>query len=159
MFRKTYTKWLENAVIWLLILTILNVFINVVLRYGFNNSSIAIQEMQWHLFSAMFLLGIAYSLQNDSHVRVDVLYDNFSSKKQAIINIVGFFIFILPISFLIIYYGFYFTKDAFVIGEISADPGGLTHRYLIKSIIPISFILTIISGGFFTYDNIKRLKI
>jgi TRAP-type mannitol/chloroaromatic compound transport system permease small subunit len=54
------------------------VFVDVVLRYAFNNSSIALQELEWHLFSAMFLLSIAYGLQNDTHVRVDVFYLNFS---------------------------------------------------------------------------------
>jgi TRAP-type mannitol/chloroaromatic compound transport system permease small subunit len=68
----------------LLLLPIANVFVDVVLRYAFNNSSIALQELEWHLFSAMFLLSIAYGLQNDTHVRVDVFYLNFSPKTQAL---------------------------------------------------------------------------
>ncbi|VVH65316.1 TRAP dicarboxylate transporter, DctQ subunit, unknown substrate 6, partial [uncultured Gammaproteobacteria bacterium] len=79
----------------LLLLLIANVFVDVVLRYAFNNSSIALQELEWHLFSAMFLLSIAYGLQNDTHVRVDVFYLNFSPKTQALINIIGSVIFIL----------------------------------------------------------------
>lgn len=78
-----YTKWLENLTIGLLLLTIFTIFTDVVLRYAFNNSSIAIQEMGWHLFSAMFLLGISYTLQNDAYVRVDVFYANLSVKRQA----------------------------------------------------------------------------
>jgi TRAP-type mannitol/chloroaromatic compound transport system permease small subunit len=84
------------------------VFIDVVLRYAFNNSSIALQELEWHLFSAMFLLSIAYGLQNDIHVRVDVFYLNFSPKTQALINIIGSAVFILPISLLITYALFIF---------------------------------------------------
>jgi TRAP-type mannitol/chloroaromatic compound transport system permease small subunit len=67
-----------------------------VLRYAFNNSSIALQELEWHLFSAMFLLSIAYGLQNDTHVRVDVFYLNFSPKTQALINIIGSVVFKTP---------------------------------------------------------------
>ncbi|RUA06611.1 MAG: C4-dicarboxylate ABC transporter [Gammaproteobacteria bacterium] len=142
----------------LLLLTIANVFIDVWLRYGFNNSSIALQEMEWHIFSSMFLLGIAYTLQTDAHVRVDIFYAKFTAKKQAIINLIGFVIFILPISLLIAYYGIDFAYSAYAINEQSGDPGGLTHRFIIKSVIPLSFILVIISGGLFAKDNVEVLK-
>jgi TRAP-type mannitol/chloroaromatic compound transport system permease small subunit len=156
--RLTYTRWLENLTIGLLLLTIFNVFIDVVLRYLFNNSSIALQEMEWHLFSSLFLLGISYTLQNDAHVRVDIFYANLTQKKQALINVIGFVIFILPISLLIIYYGFDYAYNAYEMGEVSGNPGGLTHRFIIKSVIPISFILVIISGVLFALDNYKTLK-
>ncbi|NYT27073.1 TRAP transporter small permease subunit [Candidatus Thiodubiliella endoseptemdiera] len=156
--RYQYTQWLERLTVGLLLLTIVNVFIDVALRYGFNNSSIALQEMEWHLFSSMFLLGIAYTLQKDAHVRVDVFYAKFTPKKQAIINIIGFIIFILPISLLITYYGIDFTYSAYIINEQSGDPGGLTQRFIIKGIIPLSFILVIVSGGLFAKDNYEVLK-
>jgi TRAP-type mannitol/chloroaromatic compound transport system permease small subunit len=156
--RAFYARHLETLIIGLLLLTIFNVFANVVLRYAFNNSSIALQEMQWHLFSAMFLLGISYTLQHDAHVRVDIFYAKFARKKQALINIIGFILFILPISILIIYFGIDFTYQAFSLNEQSGDPGGLAYRFLIKSLIPISFILLIISGFMFTADNYKILK-
>ncbi|BAS68147.1 TRAP transporter small permease subunit [Bathymodiolus septemdierum thioautotrophic gill symbiont] len=156
--RKIYTQWLERLTVGLLLLTIANVFIDVWLRYGFNNSSIALQEMEWHVFSSMFLLGIAYTLQTDAHVRVDIFYAKFTAKKQAIINLIGFVIFILPISLLISYYGIDFAYSAYAINEQSGDPGGLTHRFVIKSVIPLSFILVIISGGLFAKDNVEVLK-
>ncbi len=158
MFRRKYTQWLENLTIGLLLLTIFNVFIDVVLRYAFNNSSIALQEMEWHLFSSLFLLGISYTLQSDAHVRVDIFYANLTQKKQALINMIGFVICILPISFLITYYGIDFSYSAYEINETSGDPGGLTHRFIIKSIIPISFTLVIVSGFIFAFDNYKKFK-
>ncbi len=114
--------------------------------------------MEWHLFSSLFLLGISYTLQQDAHVRVDIFYATFTRKKQALINITGFVIFILPISLLIAYYGFDYAYNAYEIGELSGDPGGLTHRFIIKSIIPISFILVIVSGVLFVKDNYKVFK-
>lgn len=114
--------------------------------------------MEWHLFSALFLLGISYTLQSDAHVRVDIFYANLLPKKQALINIIGFVIFILPISLLITFYGIDFAYGSYEISELSGDPGGLTHRFIIKSIIPISFILVIISGTLFAKDNYKVLK-
>lgn len=155
---KKYTQWLEYTIIGLLLLTIFNVFINVLLRYVVNDSSIALQEMEWHLFSAMFLLGISYTLQYDRHVRVDVVYADLSSKTQAIINIVGFIIFILPISSLIIYYGIDYSYQAFIINEQSGDPGGLAYRFIVKGLIPISFIFVIISGSIFCRDNYVSIK-
>ena len=158
MLSHRYTQYLERLIIGLLLLTIFNIFIDVVLRYAFNNSSIALQEMEWHLFSALFLLGIAYTLQKDAHVRVDIFYANFSIKKQALINLIGFVLFVLPISLLIVYYGIDFTYQAFILNEQSGDPGGLTHRFIIKNIIPISFILVIVSGVLFAKDNYEVLK-
>lgn len=158
MFKQKYTQYLENIIVGLLLLTILNVFIDVILRYAFNNSSIALQEMEWHLFATMFLLGIAYTLQCDAHVRVDIFYAKFNQKKQALINIIGLIIFVLPISLLIIYYGMDFAYQSFLLNEQSGDPGGLQYRFIIKSIIPISGILVIISGLIFAQNNYTRLK-
>lgn len=114
--------------------------------------------MEWHLFSSLFLLGISYTLQSDAHVRVDIFYANLTQKKQALINMIGFVICILPISFLITYYGIDFSYSAYEINETSGDPGGLTHRFIIKSIIPISFTLVIVSGFIFAFDNYKKFK-
>ncbi len=156
--KQKYTQYLENIIVGLLLLTIANVFIDVVLRYVFNNSSIALQEMEWHLFSTLFLLGIAYTLQHDAHVRVDIFYAKFKPKKQALINLIGLVIFVLPISLLTSYYGFDFAYQAFLLNEQSGDPGGLSHRFIIKSMISISFILVIISGIIFAQSNYKVFK-
>ncbi len=157
-YTQKYTRYLENITIALLLLTIFNVFVDVVLRYVFNDSSIALQEMEWHVFSSMFLLGIAYTLQHDVHVRVDIFYAKLSAKKQAQINIIGFITLIMPISLLIAYYGLDFAYQSFELGEKSGDPGGLTHRFIIKSMISISFILVITSGAIFAAKNYKMLK-
>lgn len=153
-----YNQWLERITVGLLLLTIANVFIDVVLRYVFNNSLIALQELEWHLFSTLFLLSIAYALHQDAHVRVDIFYAKFSPQKQSWINIIGFVIFILPINILIVYYGFEFARESFLLNEQSADPGGLYYRFIIKSMIPISAILVIISGFIFAQNNFMALK-
>ncbi|VVM21245.1 hypothetical protein BSPWISOXPB_8042 [uncultured Gammaproteobacteria bacterium] len=106
-------------------------------------------------FSDVFTLYCLW-LQNDTHVRVDVFYLNFPPKTQALINIIGSVVFILPISLLITYYGFDFAYLAFEIGEKSGDPGGLYYRFIIKSIIPLSFILVIISGVIFAKNHYIR---
>ena len=70
----------------LMVVMMLNIFYDVFMRYVFKNGSIALQEMEWHLFSVIILLGTSYALMEDSHVRVDVLYAKFSDKKKALVN-------------------------------------------------------------------------
>ncbi len=142
----------------LMLLMTANVFLDVILRYFFNTGSIAMQEMEWHLFAVMFLLGISYSLTNESHVRVDFIYDNLSKKKKALINIIGTVFMLIPFSLLIVYGSYEFVYDAYDMNEISQDPGGLTHRWIIKAMIPFSFALLIISSIGYVYKNILILR-
>lgn len=127
----------------LMILMVLNVFYDVVMRYVFSNASIGMQELEWHLFATMFMFGIGYTLKQDGHVRVDVVYDRLSPTLQAWIDIVGTLLFAIPFTALIVYYGYGYSVDAFQMGEGSADPGGLPHRWIIRSVIPIasSFVI------------------
>ncbi len=149
---------IESLTISFLLLTILSVFANVILRYVFNNSYIALQELEWHFFSALFLLTMSYALQKDAHVRVDLIYQHLEPKKQAFINIIGAIFFILPISFIITYYSTYFSYEAYLLGEESGDPGGLPYRFVIKGIIPIAFTLLIINTFTFISRNWQLIK-
>jgi len=151
-------KYIGNITAILLLLLVLNVFVDVVLRYFFHTGSIALQEMEWHLFSAMFLLGISYALNEESHVGVDFIYVKLSVKKRALINIVGTLIMLIPFALLIIYGSYEFVLDAYEYNEISQDPGGLTHRWIIKFMIPLSFTLLIISSIKYIMTNIQRIK-
>lgn len=123
-----------------------NVFFDVVARYVFNDVSIGMQEMEWHLYSVVFLLGIPYALRTDGHVRVDVLYARWSDRTKAWINLIGAILFIIPFSYLIWNYGYAYAAESYSMGEGSPDPGGLSHRWIIKSVIPISAVFTGIAG-------------
>lgn len=140
-----------------MILMILNVFYDVVMRYFFNDVSIAMQELEWHLFAAMFMFGIGYTLKEDGHVRVDVIYDQLSKKKQAIINLVGSVLFALPFTLLILYFSWDYTIEAYQMGEGSADPGGLPHRWIVRSIIPGSAIFLVLCIIYVTLEQIQVL--
>jgi len=128
----------------LMILMVLNVFYDVVMRYVFSNASIGMQELEWHLFAAMFMFGIGYTLKHDGHVRVDVIFDRLSPKSQSLIDLIGAVIFALPFTALIVYYGYGYSLDAFQLGEGSPDPGGLPHRWIIRSVIPLASIFVIL---------------
>jgi TRAP-type mannitol/chloroaromatic compound transport system permease small subunit len=139
-----------------LVLMIMNVTYDVVMRYFFNTGSIAMQEMEWHLFSVVILLGISYTLKEDGHVRVDLIYDRLTQKKKAKINMVGVALFILPVALLIGIESIPYVLESFASNEQSGDPGGLPYRWIVKSLIPLSFFLLIITSiGFF----IKNLNI
>lgn len=139
-----------------MVLMIVNVFYDVIMRYFFKTGSIAMQEMEWHLFSVIILLGISYTLKEDGHVRVDLIYDRLSSRKKAMINMVGSVLFILPIAILVGLSSIDNAVEAFISMEQSGDPGGLPYRWIVKSLIPLSFLLLIITSiGFF----IKNLNV
>ncbi len=139
-----------------MVLMILNVTYDVIMRYFFHTGSIAMQEMEWHLFSVIILLGISYTLKEDGHVRVDLIYDRLTNKKKAKINMVGVVLFIIPVALLIAVESIPFVVESFTSHEQSGDPGGLPFRWIVKSLIPLSFFLLIITSiGFF----IKNLNI
>ncbi len=147
-----------------IVLMIMNVTYDVVMRYFFKSGSIAFQEMEWHLFSVVILLGMAYTLKEDGHVRVDLIYDRLSPNKKAMINMIGVVTFIYPLAILIGLASVPFVVETFQSGEISGDPGGLTHRWIVKALIPLSFLLLFITAtGYFiknlnTYRGLHKME-
>jgi len=141
----------------LILLTLLIVY-DALSRYLFHSGSIALQELEWHLFDLIILLGISYALKEGAHVRVDIFYANFSTKTQAVVNILSQLLFILPFSILIIYVGFDFVMQSFVQLEGSCDPGGLPYRYLIKSVMIVSFIFVILQSVSELIKCMKKLR-
>jgi TRAP-type mannitol/chloroaromatic compound transport system permease small subunit len=135
-----------------------NVFFDVVMRYAFHNSSVAMQELEWHLFAIGILFGVSVSLLDEAHVRVDFLYDRFSARTKAVINIVGTVFFLLPLALLIFFGSLDFVQDSYQIHEISENPGGLPYRYLIKGMIPLSFFLLIFTAFGYTVQNINIFR-
>lgn len=143
----------------LMVLMILNVFYDVVMRYFFNDVSIGMQELEWHLFAAMFMFGIAYTLKEDAHVRVDIFYDNMKARNKAFINIFGSLVLALPITLLILYYSIDYTFDAYEMGEGSGDPGGLPHRWIVRSVIPLSSVFLILAIFHVILTQIQVLRL
>jgi len=129
-----------------MVLMTANVFYDVVARYAFNEVSIGMQEMEWHLYSVVFMLGIPYAMRADGHVRVDVFYTNWSNKAKAWVNLVGAIAFVIPFAYLIGFYGYDYALDSFKMGESSGDPGGLPHRWIIKSVIPLTAFFIAVAG-------------
>lgn len=128
---------------WLVVAMVGLTLYDVAMRYVFNNGSIAVQELEWHLFGIVILFGASHTLKYDDHVRVDLVYSSakLSDRHRAIIDVVGTFAFSLPFSVLVIWTSIPFAYDAYSHAEISPDPGGLSYRWLLKAAIPLGYAL------------------
>jgi TRAP-type mannitol/chloroaromatic compound transport system permease small subunit len=137
-------------------LVIVTIF-DVVMRYVFKDGSIGLQELEWHLFSAVFLLAAAHTLKCDQHVRLDLVYQSsrFTEQHRNQINIFGTLCFLIPFCIVIIIYSAPFALESFIHLETSPDPGGLSNRWIVKSIIPCAFVLILLQS---VNDLIRRLK-
>ncbi len=109
-------------------------------------------------FSIIILLGISYTLKEEGHVRVDVIYDRLTDKKKAKINMVGVVLFIIPVSLLIGIESIPYVLESIASNEKSGDPGGLEYRWLVKSLIPLSFFLLIITSIGYFIRNLNVYK-
>ena len=130
-----------KAVSWVNVLLILVILIQVVLRYLFSFSSVALEELQWHLYAVGIMTGLSYALSENTHVRLDLLHGRFRKKTRAWIDIIGLTVLVLPWCYVIVLHGFDFVAASWRVKETSASPTGLSCYYIIKSVIPVSFSL------------------
>ncbi len=172
---KNFDKWLEISdkidnfnekvgviIYWLTLFMVIISAYNAIARYtgryfGINITSNALIELQWYSFSIIFLLGAAYGLKHNAHVKVDVVYNLWPDKIRTYINIFGTIFFLLPFSILIIYASSTTVINSWKILEMSPDPGGLP-RFPLKTVVPIAFILLFLQGISFMVKNIAHLK-
>ncbi len=155
-----FTEYSGRIISWLILLLVLLTCYDVFMRYVFHSGMVALQELEWHLFALIFLLGGAYTLKHDDHVRVDVIFNSqrLNDRQRAWINIVGMLVFLTPFCLLVLMTTWPFVQNAFWYQEGSPDPGGLPYRFLIKSSILIGFGLLLIQGFAELLRNILVLK-
>jgi len=133
------------SIIALILMTVI-VSYDVIARKLWHGGSIAMQELEWHLFDITFLFSIAYTLAKDKHVRVDIFYDKFPKKVKAIIQIVTILFFVIPLSTLVVTEAIPFVQMSYSMHEQSGDPGGLCCRWIIKSAMIWAFIIVIMQS-------------
>jgi len=130
-----------EVVMWVNVILVIAIISQVAMRYAFGISYPKLDELQWHLYALTTMIGISYALSTDSHVRVDILRLNFSHRAQRVIEIFGIVVLLLPFCWLMIDQGLDYFKDSYRVSERSDSPIGLPARWLLKSVIPISFVL------------------
>lgn len=138
--------WVGRFVAWTTALVVMVVFVDVVMRYAFSISFVFTQELEWHLFAFIFLMGAGYTLLRDGHVRVDVFYQRFGRRAQAAINFFGVLFFLIPGCTMILLTSLKFVITAYNVMEGSPDPGGIPYRYILKACIPAGFTLILLQG-------------
>ncbi len=129
-----------RAASWLALVIVVVMATNVVLRYLFSYGSVWAQELEWHLLAPLILFGIPYALLKGEHVRVDVLFAKFTGKNQLRVEVVSQVLGIL-IAAAFVWLSLQYVQQSFVIGEKSADPGGIAYRWALKALIPAGFVL------------------
>lgn len=155
-----FTEWSGQTLSWLVLVLTVLVTYDVTMRYVFNAGSIALQELEWHLFSVIILLSIAYAHRHDAHVRMDLVYRSqfVSDRGRLWIDILGTALLLIPFSVLVIISAWPFVSQSWLHSEGSPDPGGLPGRWLIKACIPAGFLLLVLQGLADLIDKIAQLQ-
>ena len=147
MFSKTlagiesFIDWSGRTVSWLSLFLVLVTFIIVVLRYVFDSGSIALQEITSYLHATIFLVGMAYTMQQDAHVRVDIFYSRCSKQTKAWIDLFGALFLLLPFMLFISWVSWSYIADSWSVLESSREAGGLPGVFLLKSLILVMALL------------------
>ncbi len=133
-----------SAWLWVLLLAV--IVVNVTIRYAFSMGRIEFEELQWHIYSAGFLLALSFSLQEDSHIRVDVLRERLSPRMQAWIELYGLILLLIPFVLMVLIFALPFVVNSFLAQEVSSSPGGLPGRWLIKGMLLVGFGLLLLAA-------------
>jgi TRAP-type mannitol/chloroaromatic compound transport system permease small subunit len=144
---------LGKATTWLVLIVVLISAGNAVMRFTINWSSNAYLEIQWYLFSAIFLLCAGYTLLKNEHVRIDILSGRLTAKARAWIDVFGIVLFLFPMAYLFIVLGWPFFMMSYSGGEMSANAGGLI-RWPVKLLLPVGFVFLLLQG---ISELIKRI--
>ncbi len=139
------SEWVGRWVAWLVLAAVLISAANAIVRKAFNMSSNSFLEIQWYLFSAVFLLAAGYTLMRQDHVRIDVILGRFSKRTQIWIDIVGICFFLLPFVFVVIDLSWPLVARAYTSGEMSSNAGGLI-RWPVFALLPLGMVLLGLQG-------------
>ncbi|MBU1449635.1 MAG: TRAP transporter small permease subunit [Proteobacteria bacterium] len=135
-----------HAACWANGILVLVIVLQVILRYVFNSGMVMLEELEWHLYAVGILFGLSYCVTNGSHVRMDLISSRFSPRTREIIESLGILILLLPFVVAVFLHGMDFLGRSWVLNERSDAPLGLPFRWIIKSAIPLSFLMLGLAG-------------
>jgi TRAP-type mannitol/chloroaromatic compound transport system permease small subunit len=155
-----FTDLVGRATSWLALALALVMAANVLLRYGFSLGWIWTQELEWHILVPICLFGMSYALLHGEHVRVDVLFQSFSPRTKHAVDVAAA-VLGMALSVLVILLSVHYVMQSWNANEGSPNPGGIDHRYIIKSLIPIGFALFFmqsLSQAIKSYDSFRSAQ-
>ncbi len=147
-----------NIVAWLTAAMVFTMFTIVTLRYGFNIGSIALQESVTYMHGLVFMLALAHTLKSNGHVRVDIFYQRWGVKGQAVVNLLGSLFLLLPVCIFIAYISWEYVATSWSYFEGSREAGGLDGVFLLKSLIPFMALLVSLQGLSESLKSINVLR-
>ena len=142
----TLNEWIGRGVAFIAAGLVVVVFTDVVMRYLFKKSFVVVQELEWHLFGLIFLIGAGYTLLYDGHVRVDIIYQRLKPLARAWVNFIGVLFFLIPGCLMVMITSWKFMHNSWTVLEGSPDPGGIPFRFIIKGAITVGFALLLLQG-------------
>ncbi len=140
-----FVMGIGHVAMWANCILIFVIILQVILRYGFGSGLVTLEELQWHLYAVGIMFGASYAMTLDSHIRVDIVHARLSEKWQYRWDLFGIIFLLLPFVIIIFHQSLDFVYESWRVSERSDAPMGLPYRWLIKSVIPASFGLLIIS--------------
>jgi len=161
MFIKKFEQKLRRICEWTSFIIyglVLVIVLQVLLRYVFGKGEVALEELNWHFYAILFMTGLTYAELENKHVGVDLISSKFSAKTKGIIGILGYCFLLLPFLHIIFYHSLPFVYDSFRTMEKSLSPSGLSYRFLIKSLIPITVLMLASSGVLKILHFIKMIR-
>jgi TRAP-type mannitol/chloroaromatic compound transport system permease small subunit len=141
-----WVRRVAETTAWLNVLLIGVILAQVILRYGFHHGLVVLEELMWHLYAVASMFGIAYAVSNDSHIRVDLLHASLPQAARRLIEIFGILLLLMPFLWVVFDHSLQWVYDAYRLDEGSSSPQGLPHRWIIKAVIPLSFVLIFIAA-------------
>ena len=134
-------KRVAETTAWLNVALVLIILLQVVMRYGFKQGLVPLEELMWHLYAVAFMFGMAYSISNDSHIRVDIVHMSLPRGAQHVLEIFGILFLLMPFLVIMFDHSISWVAEAYRVGESSANPTGLPHRWIIKAVVPLTMLL------------------
>jgi len=131
---------------WLILPMMAVILFDVIMRHWFNVGSTMLQELEWHLHGALFLLAMAWAYNKNSHVRIELLSEKLNNNVRLYIEVIGIIIFLIPYVLVFIHFGYDYFSLSLANNEVSASQTGLAARYIIKGIMVFGFLLLGLSG-------------
>lgn len=147
-----------HAVAWLTLAMVLVTFTMVALRYGFSMGWVWLQESVSYLHATVFMLAIAWALQVDAHVRVDIFYRDAGPRRQALVNLAGTVLFLAPFCIFLILVGWDYVAASWSMREGSREAGGLPWVYLLKSLIIAMPVLLLLQALDHAWRDLRLLR-
>ena len=135
-----------KLVSWSIAVLLVAIVFQVLMRYALGLTNTMLEDSLWYLFAITLTLGLSYTMTHDGHVRVDFLYQHFSLKTKAIVDVLGIALFVIPLYAFLLWHGWDYTKNSMSINESSPNPSGMPWLWIIKGLLPFSSLLLLIES-------------